>query len=64
MIVSAYPAEEEREQAMRIAIVGAGQGGSAVMNVLHADPDIQLVGIVDVNPGAWHSNWRCWMWNA
>jgi len=37
---------------MRIAIVGAGQGGSAVLHALRADPEIQVVGITDVNPDA------------
>ncbi len=37
---------------MRIAIVGGGSGGSAVLRVLHTDPDIKLVGIVDVNSRA------------
>ena len=37
---------------MRIAIVGAGRGGTALLEVLHQIRTIQIVGIADQNPSA------------
>ncbi len=35
-----------------IAIIGAGKGGSALLSVLLKEPNINVVGIADVNPNA------------
>lgn len=36
----------------KIAIVGAGKGGIAVLELLHQIPDVEIVGIADKNPEA------------
>ncbi|MCC2640363.1 MAG: putative Histidine kinase [Nitrospira sp.] len=36
----------------KIAIVGAGKGGIAIMELLHQIPDVEIVGIADRNPAA------------
>ncbi len=37
---------------MRVGLVGAGQGGSRVLAVLHRLPEIEIVGVVDRDPEA------------
>lgn len=37
---------------MKVGIVGAGQGGTAVLKALKTLPEVSLVGIADVNPEA------------
>ncbi|HBH81823.1 MAG TPA: hypothetical protein DDY39_18510, partial [Nitrospira sp.] len=37
---------------MRVAIIGAGRGGVALLDALHQIRTIQIVGIVDLNPSA------------
>ncbi len=36
----------------KVAIVGAGKGGVALLELLHQIPDVDIVGITDKNPGA------------
>ena len=36
----------------RIVLVGAGQGGSALIEIFHKDPRVKIVGIADINPNA------------
>jgi signal transduction histidine kinase len=36
----------------KIAIVGAGKGGIAILELLHQIPDVEIVGIADKNPAA------------
>jgi len=36
----------------RVAIIGAGAGGSALLSILVGDPLVQLVGIAEINPKA------------
>ena len=36
----------------KVAIVGAGKGGTALLELLHQIPDVELVGITDQNPAA------------
>ena len=35
-----------------VIIVGAGKGGTALLEMLHNDPTTQILGVVDVNPDA------------
>ncbi|MBH0203041.1 MAG: Gfo/Idh/MocA family oxidoreductase [Nitrospira sp.] len=37
---------------MKVAIIGAGRGGMALLDVLHQIRTIQIVGIADQNPSA------------
>ena len=39
-------------QATRIAIIGAGKGGVALLDLLHQIPDVEIVGIADKDPTA------------
>src|SRR5207249_1901319 len=36
----------------RVAIIGAGAGGSALLSILARDPLVRLVGIAEINPQA------------
>ncbi len=36
----------------KVAIVGAGKGGTALLELLHQIPDVDIVGIADTNPHA------------
>ncbi|MBW8066957.1 MAG: hypothetical protein GJU73_05870, partial [Ferrovum sp.] len=36
----------------RILVVGAGRGGSEILDLFREDPLINIVGIVDINPQA------------
>lgn len=36
----------------RILVIGAGRGGTAMLDLFHADPLIKIIGIIDVNPQA------------
>jgi transcriptional regulator with PAS, ATPase and Fis domain len=36
----------------RVAIIGAGKGGTALIEILHKDPLVKVVGIADLNPDA------------
>ncbi len=38
--------------AIKVAIVGAGKGGAALLDLLHQIPDVDIVGIVDKDPAA------------
>ena len=42
----------ERPGHTKVAIVGAGRGGHALLDLLHRIPSIEIVGIADRNPGA------------
>jgi len=42
----------ERSGHTKIALVGAGRGGHALLDLLHRIPSIEIVGIVDRNPDA------------
>src|SRR5574340_386220 len=37
---------------MKILLIGAGKGGSALLSILHEDKEIEIVGVVDNNPDA------------
>ncbi len=34
---------------IRVAIIGAGKGGTALLNMLHLEPNVQIVGVADQN---------------
>ncbi len=36
----------------RVAIIGAGKGGTALIEILHKDPLVKVIGIADLNPDA------------
>ncbi|MBI3802264.1 MAG: sigma 54-interacting transcriptional regulator [Nitrospirae bacterium] len=36
----------------RVAVIGAGKGGTALIEILHKDPLVKVVGIADTNPDA------------
>ncbi|MDC4223911.1 MAG: sigma 54-interacting transcriptional regulator [Candidatus Manganitrophus sp.] len=36
----------------KVAIIGAGKGGTALVEILHKDPLVKVVGIADLNPDA------------
>ncbi|MBI3358501.1 MAG: sigma 54-interacting transcriptional regulator [Nitrospirae bacterium] len=36
----------------RVVIIGAGRGGTALIDILHKDPLVTIVGIADINPNA------------
>ncbi len=36
----------------RVVIIGAGRGGAALIDILHTDPLVKIVGIADINPNA------------
>ena len=38
--------------ATRIAIIGAGKGGTAILDLLHQIPDVEIIGIADKDPTA------------
>jgi two-component system, NtrC family, sensor kinase len=42
----------ERSDHTKVAIVGAGRGGHALLDLLHHIPSIEIVGIADRNPAA------------
>lgn len=42
----------ERSDCTRVAILGAGRGGRALLDLLHHIPSIDIVGIADRNPAA------------
>ena len=37
---------------MKVLLIGAGKGGSALLSILHEDKEIEIVGVVDNNPQA------------
>ena len=37
---------------MKILLIGAGKGGSALLSILHEDKEIEIVGVVDNNQNA------------
>jgi diguanylate cyclase (GGDEF)-like protein len=41
---------ESTSSVQRVLIIGAGRGGSAMMDILLEDPHVCIVGVVDVNP--------------
>ena len=50
----------------KVLIVGAGEGGSALLNLLYSSNIFQIIGIIDINLlakdykllGIWNCNWR------
>lgn len=36
----------------KVAIIGGGRGGTALIEILHKDPLVKIVGIADINPDA------------
>lgn len=34
---------------MKVLLIGAGKGGSALLTILHEDKEIEIVGVVDNN---------------
>ena len=42
----------ERSDSTKVAILGAGRGGHALVDLLHQIPSIEIVGITDRNPAA------------
>jgi transcriptional regulator with PAS, ATPase and Fis domain len=36
----------------RVVIIGAGRGGTALIDILYKDPQVTIVGIADINPNA------------
>src|SRR5499426_983100 len=42
----------ENSDQTRVAILGAGRGGLALLDLLHHIPSIEIVGIADRNPAA------------
>ncbi len=36
----------------RIILVGAGKGGKALLELLHEDPTVQIVGVADIDQRA------------
>jgi two-component system sensor histidine kinase DegS len=47
------PAKRRRSaSATRVAIIGAGHGGKALMEIFAEDPLVHIVGVADINPGA------------
>src|SRR4029077_4415340 len=42
----------ERSDPTKVAILGAGRGGRALLELLHQIPSIQIVGIADCDPAA------------
>jgi len=36
----------------RVVIIGAGRGGTALIDILHKDPQVTIVGIADIKPNA------------
>ncbi|MGH7254185.1 MAG: histidine kinase [Nitrospirales bacterium] len=49
---SGRPAGGNPTDPARVAIIGAGQGGIALMEILANDPLVQIVGVADTNPRA------------
>jgi len=43
--------------ATRIAIIGAGKGGTAILDLLHQIPDVEIIGIADKDPTAPGLRW-------
>ncbi len=36
----------------KVAIIGAGQGGTSLLEIFHKDPLVQIIGIADINKSA------------
>lgn len=45
-------AMKEQTQPVRLAIIGAGQGGTALLGLLQDDPTVRMIGVADTNPKA------------
>ena len=43
---------ERTTSIQRILVIGAGRGGTAMIDLFLKDPQISIVGIIDVNPTA------------
>ena len=43
---------KEQTQPVRLAIIGAGKGGTALLGLLHDDPSVKIIGVADTNPKA------------
>lgn len=41
-----------KKKAVKLAIIGGGQGGRALVDLLYNDPSVKIVGIADLNPKA------------
>lgn len=50
--VKERPAAQGAAGATRVAIIGAGRGGTALMEIFTKDPLVQIVGIAEINPRA------------
>lgn len=37
---------------MKVLLIGAGKGGSALLSILHEDKELKIIGVVDNNPDA------------
>lgn len=37
----------------KVAIIGGGKGGTALIEILHKDPLVKIVGVADINPNAY-----------
>lgn len=49
---SSSPSSPKTKPPLRIAIIGAGHGGKALIDLLFDDPGVRIVGIADLNPRA------------
>src|SRR3989304_5539679 len=41
-----------RDHMIRVAIIGAGRGGTSLIHILHNDPLVTIVGVADIDPHA------------
>jgi two-component system sensor histidine kinase DegS len=49
---TATPSNPRRPRATHVAIIGAGHGGTALMEILATDPLVSIVGVAEINPRA------------
>ena len=49
---TAAPSNPRRPRATHVAIIGAGHGGTALMEILATDPLVSIVGVAEINPRA------------
>jgi predicted dehydrogenase len=43
---------DNNQSKIKVLSIGAGKGGTAVLKLLHNDPQVEIVGIADINPNA------------
>ena len=41
-----------KDHMIRVAIIGAGRGGTSLIHILHDDPLVTIVGVADLDPHA------------